>query len=54
MDLNFAGSIPENLTIELQSEDPFDALCTIAEKTNMKFYRDGKNWFLEGEKLAKK
>ena len=32
----------------------FDALCTIAEKTNMKFYRDGKNWFMEGEKIAQK
>lgn len=54
MDINFAGEIPETLSIELQSEDPFAAICTIAEKTNMKFYRDGKNWFFEGEKLAKK
>lgn len=54
MELNFAGKIPETFTIELQSEDPFDALCTIAEKNNMKFYRDGKNWFMEGEKVAKK
>lgn len=49
MDLNFKGTIPETLSIEIQSEDPFEALCTIAEKANMKFYRDGKNWFLEGE-----
>lgn len=54
MELNFSGKLPETFTIELQSEDPFDALCTIAEKTNMKFYRDGKNWFMEGEKIAQK
>ncbi len=49
MDLQFKGEIPETFSIELQSEDPFEAICSIAVKTKMKFYRDGKIWYLEGE-----
>lgn len=54
MGIKFTGKIPETLSMELQSEDPFDALCSIAVKTNMKFYRDGKTWYMEGENLVKK
>ena len=49
MDLQFKGKMPETFSIELQSEDPFEAICSIAVKTKMKFYRDGKIWYLEGE-----
>lgn len=49
MDLQFKGKLPETFSIELQSEDPFEAICAIAVKTKMKFYRDGKIWYLEGE-----
>lgn len=49
MDLKFKGNMPETFSIELQSEDPFEAICAIAVKTKMKFYRDGKIWYLEGE-----
>lgn len=49
MDLKFKGNLPETFSIELQSEDPFEAICAIAVKTKMKFYRDGKIWYLEGE-----
>lgn len=52
MEINFKGEIPQKLSIELQSEDSFEALCAIAEKSNMNFYRDGKNWFLEGERKS--
>ena len=49
MDIHFKGKTPETFSIELQSEDPFNAICSIAVKTNMKFYREGKTWYLEGE-----
>ncbi len=49
MDIHFKGKTPETFSIELESEDPFNAICSIAVKTNMKFYRDGKTWYLEGE-----
>ncbi len=48
MDLHFKGNFPETFSIELQSEDPFNAICTIAEKNNLNFYRDGKTWYMEG------
>ena len=50
MDLHFKGNFPETFSIELQSEDPFNAICSIAVKTNSNFYRDGKIWYLEGSK----
>ena len=49
MDLHFKGEFPETFSIELQSEDPFNAICSIAVKTNTNFYRDGKTWYMEGE-----
>ena len=49
MDLEFKGKVPEYFSMELQSEDPFQAICSIAVKTNMKFYREGKTWYMEGE-----
>lgn len=49
IDLRFKGIIPERISIELQSEDPFNALTFIAEKNNMNFYRDGKIWYMEGK-----
>ena len=48
MDLHFKGNFPETFSIELQSEDPFNAICSIAVKTNTNFYRDGKTWYMEG------
>ena len=48
MDLHFKGNFPETFSIELQSEDPFNAICSIAVKTNVNFYRDGKTWYMEG------
>lgn len=48
MDLHFKGIFPETFSIELQSEDPFNAICSIAVKTNTNFYRDGKTWYMEG------
>lgn len=54
MSIKFTGKIPETFSMELQSEDPFDALCSIAVKTDIKFYRDGKTWYMEGENVAKK
>lgn len=49
VDLLFKGKLPDNFSIELQSEDPLTALYSIAEKTNAKFYREGKIWYMEGE-----
>ena len=48
MDLHFKGNFPETFSMELQSEDPFNAICSIAEKNNINFYRDGKTWYMEG------
>lgn len=48
IDVKFKGEIPETITIDLQSEDPFNALCSISIKAGVNFYRDGKNWFMEG------
>lgn len=49
MDLKFKGNIPETLSVELQSEDAFDALCTIAMKNNLRFFREGKIWYMDGD-----
>ena len=48
MNLHFKGEFPETFSIELQSEDPFNAICSIAVKTNTNFYKDGKIWYMEG------
>lgn len=49
IDLCFGGKLPEKFSIELQSNDPFEALCSIAEKANLKFFRDGFTWRMEGQ-----
>ena len=49
IDIAFKGKLPETFSINLQSEDPFNALCSIAIKTGVNFYRDGKTWFMEGD-----
>ena len=49
MDLKFKGKLPETFSIELQSEDPYNAIYAIAEKTNIKFYRERKVWYMEGD-----
>ncbi len=48
IELRFKGNFPETFSINLQSENPFNALEFIADKTNTKFYRENKIWYMEG------
>lgn len=49
MNIEFKGKVPETFSIDLQSKDPFNALCSIAVETGMNFYKDGKIWIMEGK-----
>lgn len=48
IDLQFAGRTPENFSLELEASSPLEALQGIADVCSLRFYRDGKVWYMAG------
>ncbi|NLM16459.1 MAG: hypothetical protein GX221_01935 [Candidatus Riflebacteria bacterium] len=46
--VKFKGKIPENFTAEIAADSPIKAIDEICDALSLKFYREGKTWFIEG------
>lgn len=48
IEIKLVGSLPETFSLELETTSPVEALHGIAQLCNLRFYREGKIWFMSG------
>ncbi|HMM59447.1 MAG TPA: hypothetical protein PKC25_04860 [Candidatus Rifleibacterium sp.] len=48
IELRLSGNLPEAFSLELEASSPVEALQAIADVCNLRFYREGKVWFMAG------
>lgn len=48
IELKLSGKLPESFSLECEASSPVEALQAIAEVCNLRFYREGKIWFMAG------
>ncbi len=48
IELKLSGTLPESFSLELEASSPVEALQAIADVCNLRFYREGKIWFMAG------
>lgn len=48
IELRLSGKLPESFSLEFEASSPVEALQTIADVCNLRFYREGKVWFMVG------
>jgi len=48
IELKLSGTLPESFSLEFEASSPVEALQAIADVCNLRFYREGKVWFMAG------
>ncbi len=48
IELELSGKLPETFSLEFEASSPVEALQAIADVCNLRFYREGKIWFMAG------
>lgn len=48
IELKLSGKMPESFSLEFEASSPVEALQAIADVCNLRFYREGKVWFMAG------
>ena len=48
IEIRLVAPLPEVFSLELETASPVEALHGIAQLYNLRFYREGKVWFMSG------